>query len=297
MEGYTLTRQSYRRPASLWRKGISINEVTGMSNDKLESSLQQVSGVIKMMVGVSNNMCYWALLDTIDELKKTKRYKHQAKKAINNVLIAWKEYERNLITPPEYSPHFFSLKDMPSETRKKYGDITDAEYYSYWSASGAEAYVKAKNEIGCLRHKYYKSLEQHGIKDSEALSWVLTTATLLGAAVRIYKDTISCITVCGFPKDVLTNLFKTFSLEHVKDSYNKAMLLVAPDTDYNNTKEENRDIELGIHYLIEKITDVDYIYSSNIDAAKQYEEIFSSKKEYEKFQRLLAETSQELKKS
>jgi hypothetical protein len=44
----------------------------------------------------------------------------------------------------------FHLDDLEPSVRRKYGDITDREYYDFWASTGSQAYQQSKPLITSL---------------------------------------------------------------------------------------------------------------------------------------------------
>jgi len=287
---------NYRRPRAL-KQGCPLTEYTGKTVEELQVILSNTAGMVKIYCGAANNACYYAMTDAIDKLKEAKLYKQEVKKNFNLVLKKWKEYENRLIYANEL--RYFNLEDMPEATRKKYGDITNREYFEYWQASGGEAYYKARNEIGCLRHKYFLSMQAHGDKYAEPYSWVLVAMAMLEAAVATWESTIGGVMEpSGLPRNLLEDIFKCFKLDDIATAWRRAMIILTPGVnEYNLSAEEERNIEFGISGLFTKFSEMDFILSTNQSAAESYEEVFRTKGECKKQQRVFAEAKEEIKES
>lgn len=106
---------------------INVANPRQYTREQLESLLAHLAGVVKQIIGVPNNMAQVAMMNARDQLKKHPRYRQQVKKAFNDAFAAFDKYERVLLNPT--GARYFHMDDMPEVIRKKYGNITDREYY------------------------------------------------------------------------------------------------------------------------------------------------------------------------
>ena len=104
------------------------------------------------------------------------------KRAINDFY----SYERNLLTTQ--TNRMFHVADMSDDVRRKYGNISNEEYYEFWKGVGVVAYHKTKPLITSLVNKYRLSLLEHGVKDAEHVAWVMTAQAALALAGAMYES-------------------------------------------------------------------------------------------------------------
>jgi hypothetical protein len=275
-------------------KPVNAVPATHRLTAESEQLLINASGMVKMVTGIANNAAWAAMLEAYDHAKKCKRYKQDVKRAFKGALSAFQVYERELLSP--YGIRFFHMADMPPETRKKYGNITDEQYYEYWKNTGAQAYVNTRDIVTSLVNKYRKSLLQHGVNDAEHVAWVMMAQAALELSLRMYDVSVMKVHEATNISIGLLNLnFRILRLTLVTKQWRKALALISPDSeDYDLDKQEERDIELGLEQLEEAWASIDNMFDSTIKTVADYEEIFRTKGENKKAQRQLAEMREEI---
>lgn len=131
-----------------------MTAVGKIDREELERQVSQCSGFVKMMCGVANNcaiqvvnMCRSHIEDIRGEdsyKERPKRphpgYKHRAKLLFRQFFHEWHTMESALLYPSPGETRFFHVADMPEEARKKYGTMTDAQYFEFWKGTGTLAY-------------------------------------------------------------------------------------------------------------------------------------------------------------
>lgn len=163
-----IDRSAQRAPSSLptIRKGATKQKVTIPSSAlqptftvaEVERAIALSSGVVKVVTGVGNSAAHLIMLNSLAELKKTKLYRHQAKRAFKLALDEMDAYKRNLLHPTT-GVRYFHLDDLQPKERARFAsDATDADYFDYWTNPGAVAYEKTKPFITSLWNKYRLSL-------------------------------------------------------------------------------------------------------------------------------------------
>lgn len=123
-----------------------------MSIEELNSAVSDASGLMKMMTGIGNNSAWAACLDALDHIRKHPKFQQQTKQAYKAVLAEFQAYERNLLFSPKN--RLFHMDDMTDSSRKRYGDISDKEYFEYWAATGATVYSNKREWFTNLRNKF-----------------------------------------------------------------------------------------------------------------------------------------------
>lgn len=266
-----------------------------MKQDKYEALMTAIRGgalLMKIMMGAANNAAWTVCLHAHDKAKVLPQYRHEVKRAFRATLDAWRTYESELLH--DQRNRFFSLKDMPERTRKTYGDITDREYYDFWTGTGGEMYVCTSPLIGALQHKCRRVLEDRGMKDADGLAWVTTARACLDLAVVIYDMTALVLTnEHGIPSRIVREVFGKFSLQPVRDRWKHAEHLLMLD-DIQLTDGEVRNIELTLEQIQERWTSIDLIYQLMGDAAESYDEVFRTRGEMKKVLKGLADIRQEM---
>lgn len=265
--------------------------------ERLSHTLARASSVVKLVCGVANNAAYYVMMDAHDKVKKHPRYKHEVKKAFKDAIKEWKTYEANLVNP--VGERFFHMEDMTAETRKRFGDITDREYYDFWTASGGEAYQRTQPMITSLANKFRLSLINHNMPYPEIVQWPMAANACLELACRMYDHALhEAAKGYELPIDLLRHVFRSFKLHKVASKWDNALSLLAPGIDdYDLERTESRNIQFGLRQLQESWFDPDTIYGSLLNAVDEYEEVFRTKGERKKASREISEIHNEVMQS
>lgn len=247
------------------------------SRSELQQKMGAAASVVKLICGCSNNAAWMVVSEAMDRLKKSPRYKHQVKQAFKQATSELHTYETNLITAT--TNRMFHLADMSEETRRKYGNISDREYYDFWKSIGTQAYLRTKPLITSLQNKYRISLEYHQVRDADLVAWVMTAQASIDLAIRLYEKALQeCINGYQLPKPALEFVFGQFNLQKVSKVWMKAMLVLSPDSsDYELEEVEKRNIEVGLEQLCEAWVQPSLLYSSTRDTVEEYDEVFATK--------------------
>lgn len=264
-----------------------------MTYEDAQKKMCAAASVVKLVCGVVNNASWLIMLDACDHAKQCRAYRGNAKRLFNQSLQMFHEYERKLIYANEN--RMFHLADMSPEIRKKYGDITDREYYDFWASSGVSAYTRTKPIITSLANKYRLSLQSHSVGDAEHIAWIMTAMASLELSVQLYKRTImDCVKGYGLPLRIFEHVFGQFSLENIAKTWKNAMCaLGGKSIDFKLDDIEERNIELGLIQLQEAWLDTDILYDSLFDAVDDYGEVFRTKGEQKKALKEIVNIKQE----
>ncbi len=265
---------------------------------RLEVAVAQGAGLVKMVCGVANNAARNVMLEGHDHARRCKRYGHQVKRAFVMAEKEWHDYERRLVYATEN--RMFHVADMTPEIRRKYGDITDRQYYDFWASMGGVAYDKTRPVLTSLWNKHRLSMEGHGVQDAEHVAWVLNASAALELAIHLYEGVVrQCCVDLNIPKSIALRIFSQFDLSRVVTAWNKTMMLLAPDSSYPLDALEKRNVELGVEQLCEAWVDPSLMYDSSRESVQEYVEVFASKGFQKKVLREIAdvqaETEKELK--
>ena len=253
-----------------------------MTNEEIQKSFSNAAAVVKLVCGVGNNAAWLVALEAHDHAKQHYRYfqsikggsvRGEFKRAFN----AFKEYERGLKHASKN--RMFCLADMREDVRRKYGDITDAEFYGFWKGIGGPAYQKTRPLITSLWNKYRISLVKHNIRDAEHLAWVMVAQAAIDLAGSMYESAMQeCETGYKLPRHLLNEVFSQFSLKKVSKLWFRAMMALEPATEplkLDSTEEKN--IDMGLRQLMEAWLDPELLYSSTSATVEDYDEIFATK--------------------
>ena len=273
--------------------------IKDMMYEEIVKAVSNAAAIFKLVCGVGNNAAWLVMMDGYDHAKRCKAFRRSLrgghmvgwyfKKAVND----FKDYERQLLTTGKN--RMFHVADMTEDVRRKYGDISDAEYYEFWKGVGGVAYAKTQPHITSLWNKYRVSLVKHDVKDAEHVAWVMTAQAAIDLSLAMYESAMKeCETGMNLHRKLLDGIFGQFSLRTVSKDWMRALMLLAPETDnYQLDSTEERNIDLGLQQLMEAWLDPELLYSSASGAVDDYEEIFATKGFVKKVQREIAEVRAE----
>lgn len=255
----------------------------------LQNDLAKVASVVKLVCGVANNATWLVMVDAHDAIKSHRNYNGKVKWLYKQAFKEFKYNEQQLLYASEN--RMFHVCDMSPLARKKYGDITDLQYFEYWQGLGAKVYTDGHKWVGSLNNKYRLSLLNHNILDPESMSKVMTAQACLELSCSMYMSALNnCAKDFAFPVSLLAKIFKYFSLRKVADIWKQALFLTEPQTKtYNLDEVEERNISQGIMQLEMEWSDPKMIYGSAFSATEDFEEIFRTKGEWKKAMREIGE--------
>jgi len=260
-----------------------------LTMEEVTTVFARASSVIKLTCGIANNAAMYVMLDAHDKIKAHPRYKHETKRAFKAAIARWKVYEAGLVNPT--GQRFFCLEDMSPSVRKKYGDITDRQYYDFWADMGGEAYQRTRPLVTSLWNKFRLSLLQHGVRNADSVAWVMTAETGLEIAAKVWRHGVEeCAKEYGLPPKLMRQVFAPFDISPVQELWKKALYTLAPEIDeYDLESTERRNIDMGLRQLEEAWVHPETIYASATEAVKEYDEVFRTPGEQKKAARELGE--------
>lgn len=265
----------------------------GLTIEQLNKALPYASAVIKQVLGVANNMAQVAMFNARDDISRHPRFRQQVKQAFNQAFKAWDEYESRLLNPA--GVRYFHVEDMPPEVRKRYGNITDREYYEFWQNVGWSVYAKYRNYVTALDNKFKLSLQRHGVPHAELLCRAMTAEQLLNIAEQRYRDATKTVhQEFGLPQEALTILFGQFNLHAVHERWAKATTLLVPNFPLDEVEDKN--LRMSVEQLYEIVADIPEMYDGIVKSAEDYEEVFRTKGEWKKALRELREDANDTRK-
>ena len=266
-----------------------------MTYEELNRTLMVVASQVKLAVGIGNNAAWAAVLEAHDHIRQHRNYRHNVKRLYKQALQEFHDSEARLLHTQKN--RMFRVADMSENTRKKYGDITDREYYDFWTAIGATAYAQTRPFVTNLHNKYRISLEAHGVRQPEILAWAMTADACLKIARQIYNVTLQVMEdVFKVRRKILIEVFGQFDLSRVIACWQTAMRQTDKGAfDYDMTDIERKNIQHAIDDLIDRWSDTQKHLRITNETMKDYDDIFRTKGELKKAQRELSELEQELK--
>lgn len=259
-----------------------------MDMQEITRKMALATSVVKLICGVGNNAAWLVMLDGIDHARKCRRFRGKVKQDFNRCVKMFHEYEAGLIYA-KYN-RMFHVDDMTDGVRRKYGTISDREYYDFWASIGGSAYQATRPMVTSLQNKYRLSLLHHGVEYADHVAWVMTAMAALELAARMYESAIREV-IKGYelPEKAVRMVFAQFSLEHINRKWNEAMKALSPDSEYDLESLESRNIENGLEQLFEAWMNLDTLYDSVSDTVGDYNEVFRTKGEQKKAMREIAE--------
>ena len=104
--------------------------------EEIVKAVSNAAAIFKLVCGVGNNAAWLVMMEGYDHARRCKAFRRSLKgghmvgwyfkKAVND----FKDYERQLLTTGKN--RMFHVADMTEDVRRKYGDISDAQYYEFW---------------------------------------------------------------------------------------------------------------------------------------------------------------------
>lgn len=276
-----------------------------MTYDEARRQTAKASAVVKLVCGVGNNAAWLVMLDGYDHAKRCKRFIQSVKGGkiswlFKQAVTEFHNYERCLIHSSEN--RMFHVDDMNEEIRRKYGNITDQEYYDFWKGMGGVAYQQTRPMITSLWNKYRLSLKRHSSNDAEHVAWVMTAQAAIDLALAMFSNALNeAQTGFNLPRKLVEYVFGKFSLKRVSKAWMRAMTALAPEiitADLDVVEEKN--IEFGLEQLMSAWLNPDLLYSSAYGAVEDYDEVFATpgfqKKALKEIETVRADTWAELEK-
>ena len=269
----------------------------GLTKHEFEGLMTEFCGYVKLMTGVANSAAISIALDCHNKIADVRskesyserpwsphpRYRQRAKQLFKTAISdEYRKYRRNLIHPLPTVERFFSVADIPDNARKKYGDITDEQFFEFWEGSGVLAYQKSQPLIGSLWNKFRLSMLNHGVENAPLLAWGLVGASVLELAVFVWESTmLDVFDACGgiISMEDTKKIFAPFSIRRISEAWNRALMELEPlaGTCQLDSVEE-RNVQLGVEQLRSLWFSPELSFDSTIQAVKDFsDDIFSTK--------------------
>lgn len=258
-----------------------------MTQDELTYRVAKVAGLVKTMTGIGNNAAWQACIDANEQLKKHKRYRQSVKQGFTDTLKAFQSYERRLVYAE--ANRLFSVSDLTPEYRKRYGNISDREYYDYWAATGTTAYYQKRQWMTNLWNKFRLSLIGHKVPDPHTVAWGMAADACMKLAVCIYENAIKAgVDDFGVPRPLLEVIFGSLNISPVEKRWDRALMMLEPFTaTYELNEHEQRNIQLGLDQLQEEWTSCATLREALSETTEAYEDVFRTKGEMKKALRFI----------
>ena len=187
---------------------------------KLEDSVSRSSGFFKIVCGIGNNAAWMFVLEAWDHLRGLDLHRrvsggNSLGGEFRRVFKAFERYERGLIYADRN--RFFRLSDLSPEQRKRWGVISDRDYYDMWSSIGAKVYTDQRLFATCLVNKYRLLYERNEVSGALSKAWGVSALHGLFFAVESYRSALRTVTsnVPGLDRSAIERIFRGFSLESI----------------------------------------------------------------------------------
>lgn len=244
----------------------------------IRSKRYAISGWVKQIAGIVNNATWFAMIDAIDAVRKHPRYKQRVKLDFKTALQKFKDYEA--ILQCDEHRGLFDLKNLTPEARKKYGSITNQDYYEYWCAVGGSAYMLSKDKMQEITDALTEHLNTEGYNHTDILAKLLLASTCMEHAILCVDGIIEAgcrdvrLSVADGKK-----FYSVLSLRPVHTAWQKAISTLEPSIGDMLVPEH-----VYKHYdgLGELWRSEEFIINCIRKTSVDYEEIFRNKTELRK---------------
>lgn len=259
----------------------------------LDDRILAVSGHIKMLYGCVNNLVLFEAYEAIGRVRQSPRYNKQVRHEFLKVIKDIKDYNRNLLYGQR---EWFSLKKMPENTRKLYGDITDSDYYDYWTSLGGETAMLCKDELNVLLNKFTISMKNHQIQDHELMARMMLVMSLFDCAEAVDKRIVREFKEAArVDWTIAQTVWKDFSLSRIKKSWERALYsLSVKGQKWELTEIEERNITMTVDQLCDKFNAAETYFQATLNNTEDYDDIFRTKGTHKKALREIAAHMEEV---
>lgn len=249
----------------------------------LELCMAQYSGFFKMMTGAANSAAISIARDCHDHVKRHPLYRHRVKQLFRAALIdEYKSYHRRLMDPRPGAPRFFDVSAMLPSARKKYGAMTDQQYFEFWEGTGALPYQKSQPLVRSLWNKFRLSMEARGVVDADLVAWGCVGATVLELAVTVWQCSLRSVHEALEGRRTLKYLegfFAPLSISRISAAWQVALTALSPEaSSLDLDANEERNVALGVKQLQDLWKSPDLPFDATIQAVEDFtDDIFATK--------------------
>ena len=283
--------QQTQRPLNLLQQAINPK---GVTREQLERTVAQVAGFVKMMTGVADNAALIIMLDCLEKVRQHPRYRHKVKHLVKEALRERDRWRSALLHPAGDGIRFFKVSDMPEESRRKYGVLSDESYFEFWEGTGSLAYQRSRPLVTSLQNKFRLSLQSHGVPHADLLAWGLVGANCLELSVVVWQRAMKSAHEAFdglLTQEFVESLYRPFSLRRVSRLWTEAVKLMGPEVaTYALDPADERNIQLGVEQLMELWISPDLPFDATIQAVEDFQDdIFATHGYAKKAMRELSE--------
>ena len=265
--------------------------------------LGKTVGLVKLICGICNNAAYMLTLEAWDkirpiDLRRRVKGGNNLKWEFKQALKGFKDYERRLLFTS--TDRFFHVADMPAETRKKYGNLTDRAYFEMWTGLGAEAYQNNRDMVTCLVNKYRILFEHHGVGDPLAKALGMTALDALMLARHGFECAMTTAkqNVTAVKPQVVERVFSAFDIGGVGRLWFRAMKDLDGDAlEVAIDGKKDRNILLSLQQLEEVWLSDHAIGDAMRSTVTGYDDVWRTKGEMKKVLGEVADFEDEMRKN
>lgn len=274
-----------------------------MTKEQYIKTMSQAMGVMKQVAGIGNNAAWLVCLEAWDHIQKHPACRGKAKQWFKLALQHFKDTEAQLVNAQKN--RLFHVDDMPAEVRKRYGDITDREYYEMWTGIGAAAYMRTRPMVTSLANKFRLEMEASGDKHPVELGWAFTAWSALNLACSIVRREIEVIVHEMFGPLIVNDstqrehrrvrndvsvISSQLQLDHVRNAWLQGIEELYPNARaFLATLPSKRNIVLGLDQLEASWIDADTMIDSMQDVCQQFDDMWRTRGEMKKAMREIEE--------
>lgn len=266
-----------------------------MTQEELELAVGNAAKLVKTTCSIGNNAAWEVMLEGYDHAKQCRRFMQSIKggkrvawyfkKAIND----FKQYEHNLLKAKVN--RMFHVDDMDDEHRRRYGNITDEQFYEFWKGTGAIACRDTRPLITSLWNKHRLNLIHLGIDEEDHKAWLMTAQSCLDMSVTILEGAYRQCDEMRIPRQTTKYVFNQFSLDKVSDSWAKAVYILDPQIKTATADPlDEKNIHTGIEQLMDAWMNSDTIFDSVEGTVVDYDEVWASEAFMKKALREISDT-------
>lgn len=256
---------------------IVRNPAGYVNNSEVYNAMMGVVSLTKLVTGVCNNATYLIMMEAMRHLDGHPNYIGRTRRLFKDAVREWEHYEKSLLYGSKN--RFFQVANMSPETRAKYGDITDKEYFEFWQGTGGTAYAKTKPLITSLANKFKLSFEKDGFKHADILQWPMVTCACMQMCIHLWER--STREACQDFKLDFDRFKKNVECLCIRKPYNSwryALYTLEPLVKNDIEDKASMDnIELGIQQLYDAWTSPEGLYGVTAETIEDYDEIFAGK--------------------
>lgn len=245
------------------------------------------TGMVKAMCAMPNNVAYIMLYNAHDHAKQHPAYKQKTKQLYKHTLELYMAYERRLCEATNF--RMFEVADLAPEARKRYGNITNKDYFTLWQDFGSTGYRLALPHLQALTHKFRLSLRRRGVPYEDILCHQLTAQAVLDIAVSFHRSaTILAHKEFHLSNEIIHTHYDQFSLNNVAMALEKAVQSLCSEV-YALDEQEERNIQISIKDIADVFSKQENMLLASSNAIENNADIFRTKGEMKKILRICTE--------